>query len=317
MSAAIIAALPTPPLAKPLSTEKACPEPVERGVNREPGGRMPLMEREPGIHQLTIGKEPFAGFPPPNAFLVCGAEASVLIDAGWEGEADHEARLAALRDADAPPLMMVLLTHRHPDHAGGALRLHRATGAPLGCHSLDREVIERDRLAGGAQVAELLHGGERLDLGGLTLEVLHAPGHTLGCLAVFIPEPGALFTTDTVMGVSTTVVRPGEGDLAQYGQTLEMLRGVGATTLYPGHGGPIADPGARLRALIDHRRRREEELLETLSHGPRTVTQLREVIYHDLPPVRHQLAEAQLQSGLEKLIAEGKARADQDSYTVA
>ena len=69
--------------------------------------------------------------------------------------------------------------------------------------------------------------------------------------------------------------------------------------------------------MIDHRRRREEELLEALSHGPRTVTQLSEVIYQDLPPVRHQLAEAQLQSGLEKLIAEGKAREDGGSYTVA
>ena len=78
------------------------------------------MELEPGIHQLTHGGRPIPIIPPPNAFLVVGAKASVLIDSGYDSEEDHAARMAYLNRAGAPPLSEVLITHRHGDHAGGA-----------------------------------------------------------------------------------------------------------------------------------------------------------------------------------------------------
>ena len=270
------------------------------------------MEFEPGIHQLTIGREPFKGFPPPNSFLVFGTSSSVLIDAGYEDASDHGARMAYLREAGPPPVSEIIVTHRHPDHGGGALALHEETEAPVSCHGLEREVIERDRFHGRARVSRELKGGEELDLGGLTLQVLFAPGHTAGCLAVYVPERGALFTTDTVMGISTTLIRPDEGSLADYGRTLELFQSVGAKTMYTGHGGPISDPAARLQALIDHRKRRETELLEALANGPQTVPGLRAAIYVGLPEVREPLAEAQVLSGLKKLIDEGAVRAEGD-----
>ena len=265
---------------------------------------------EKGIRQVMVGREPFAGFPPPNAYLVSGADASILIDTGWEGEADHDARMAAIAEAGGAPLSRVVLTHRHADHAGGALRLREATGAPLACHPLEREVIEGG-LLGGAGVDEVVEGGERYDLGGLTAEVLFAPGHTLGCLAVYVPERGALFASDTVMAISTTVVRPGEGDLAQYAATLERLSEVGAATIYAGHGPPVRDPGRRLASLMEHRRQREEALLAALADGSHTVIELRDAVYGRLSEPRQPLASAQVVSMLAKLEAEGAAaRAD-------
>jgi glyoxylase-like metal-dependent hydrolase (beta-lactamase superfamily II) len=117
------------------------------------------MEIEPGIHQLTIGREPFAGFPPPNAFLACGKESSVLIDAGWDDEDDHRQRVAYLDEAGTPPLSELIITHRHPDHGGGASRMAQAMGVKLTCQPLDREVIEKERLQGKAPIAEEVGGG--------------------------------------------------------------------------------------------------------------------------------------------------------------
>ena len=285
------------------------------------------MELEPGIHQLTtgqlttgqlpIGREPFKGFPPPNSYLVFGTDASVLIDAGWSNGADHEARTDYLREAGPPPLTAIIITHRHPDHGGGALALHRSTGAPLASHALEREAIERDRFGGEGRITRELEDGEELDLGGLTLEVVHAPGHTPGCIALFARERGALFTTDTVMGVSTTLIRPGEGSLADYGRTLERLLSLGATTMYAGHGGPIADPASRLQALIGHRQRREAELLDALAERPRKVQELRGAIYAGLPTARERLADMQVVSGLHKLRDEGRVREDGERWARA
>ncbi len=274
------------------------------------------MELEPGIHQLTFGHEPFPGFPPPNAFLVTGTGASVLIDCGWEDDADHRSRMGALREAGGPPLSEIIVTHRHPDHGGGTLAMHRETGAPIAAHPLERDIIERDRLHGEATVANELLGGEVRRLGGLTLHVLFTPGHTAGCLAIYVPERGALFSTDTVMQISTTVIRPQDGKLADYSESLEQLRDVKAKTMYPGHGGPVTDPQARLEFLIDHRKRREEELLAALAAGPQTATQLRETVYRGLPEVRHSLAEAQITTGLMKLVDEGRARPEGERYAL-
>ncbi len=274
------------------------------------------MELEPGIHQLTIGREPFVGFPPPNAFVLAGAEATIMIDAGWDDARDTESRTAFLRDLGGPPLSEVVITHKHPDHGGGAAGLSEAAGASLSCHALERQAIERERLDGRASISAELAGGETWDLGGLSIEIIHAPGHTHGCLAVYVPRSGALIATDTVMQISTTVIRPEDGSLTDYVKTLELFETIAPSRIYTGHGGPVEDPAARLRELIEHRARREAELLEALAGGPRTVTELRETMYRGLPEPRHRLAEAQLATGLRKLADEGAVRAEGDRFAL-
>jgi ribonuclease/clavin/mitogillin len=266
---------------------------------------------------MTVGREPFSGFPPPNAYVVVGNDATVLIDSGWENEADHDARVAFLANAGGPPLTEILLTHHHPDHAGGALALRQATGAPVTAHPLDREKIESERFGGKTTIDGDLNAGDTRDLGGLSLQVLFTPGHTSGCLSIYIPERGAVMTTDTVMQISTTALRPRDGNLADYVKSLEYLQTIDAKTMYPGHGGPINDPAGRLKQLIEHRQQREQELRDALADGPQTVKGLRERVYAGLPEVRHPLAEAQLTTGLLKLIDEGAVREDSERYSLA
>ena len=274
------------------------------------------MELEPGIHQLTFGREPLPGFPPPNAFLVFGSESAVLIDAGWESEDDHRARAAYVREVNAPPISEIIVTHRHPDHAGGALHMHRDAGAPIACHPNDREAIEQERLHGEAAVAREMRDGNRRDLGGISLEAVFTPGHTAGCIALFSPERKALFTSDTVMAVSTTSIAPQDGDLAAYMTTLRLLQDVDARVMYAGHGGPVKDPPRRLEALIRHREERERAILDALRDGPLTPAELRVRIYKGLPEARERLAERQLVTTLVKLIADGAAAEEGDRYAL-
>ena len=266
------------------------------------------MELERGIHQMAHGRQPF-GLPSPNVYLVQGARAAMLVDSGYDEDDDHAARMAYVRQAGGPPIMGVLVTHRHRDHAGGALRLKRDTAAPILAHRDDRDAIERERFQGEAYVDEELQGGETFDLGGLTLEVIHAPGHTMGSVAVLARERRALLSADTVLGVTTTLVRPGEGDLRLYVQSVAALRELELRVIYPGHGGPVTDPVARMEELIEHRRRREEQVLSQLALGPCTVLQIRDALYTDIPESRLAIAAEQVQSHLDKLLSENRVTA--------
>ena len=264
------------------------------------------MELEPGIHQMTFGKEPLPGFPAPNSYLVFGTDTSILIDTGWENNDDHRSRMAYLRQTNSPPISEIIITHRHPDHGGGALHLHKEFGTPIACHEKDQEVIERDRLNSEIKIASSLNGGEVRDLGGINLELIHAPGHTFGCLSIYIPEREVLFTTDTVMDISTTSINPNDGSLVEYMQTLNLFQDINPRIMYTGHGRPVKNPRQRLNRLIDHRLRREESILNKLKVRPLSTAQLSDVIYKGLQSSRKPLAERQIITTLLKLLEEGK-----------
>lgn len=273
------------------------------------------MEIERGIHRMAHGRQPF-GLPSPNVYLVQGARAAMLIDSGYDEDQDHNARMACIRQAGGPPIMGVLVTHRHRDHAGGALRLKRDTGAPILAHRDDRDAIEQERFQGEAYVDEELQGGETFDLGGLTLQAIHAPGHTMGSVAILARERHALLSADTVLGVSTTLVRPGEGDLRLYVQSVAALRNLAPRVIYPGHGGPVLDPVARMEELIEHRRRREEQVLSQLALGPCTVLQIRDALYTDIPDSRLAIAAEQVQSHLDKLASENRVTTSEGVFAL-
>ncbi|MCY4583150.1 MAG: MBL fold metallo-hydrolase, partial [Chloroflexi bacterium] len=135
--------------------------------------------------------------------------------------------------------------------------------------------------------------------------------------ALFAPERKALFTSDTVLAVSTTSIGPHDGNLADYMRTLEMLKDVDARVMYTGHGGPVKRPKARLNALIKHRHEREQAILNALREGPLTPAELRVRIYTRLPQSRERLAERQLVTTLTKLIEEQAVVAEEnDRYAL-
>ena len=206
------------------------------------------------------------------------------------GPAD-ESHLAAILSALAPDerVSHILVTHAHADHSALAPALSQQTGAPVLAFGTARDGMTPAL----ARLAEDGTGGEGLDLGfrpdlrladgdrvegaGWSLTAIHTPGH-LGSHLCF--RWGMLgFSGDHVMGWSTSLVSPPEGDMGAYRASLARLADQPWTTLLPGHGAPVADPAARLAELAAHRSRRETEILTALSAAPATASGLVQRIY--------------------------------------
>jgi ribonuclease/clavin/mitogillin len=275
-----------------------------------------VTEVEPGIHQLVSYRDNFAGLPGSNVFYVAGDDGAVFIDTGYDHEGDHGTRMELWRDTGAPDLRQIIAMHRHADHAGGAAALQQETGASIACHPDDHQSIVGEQLKGRADIGKLLNGGESIDLGNLTLQISHAPGHTPGSLAVFIPERQALFTTDTVLANSTTAIGE-QGDMADYVRTLGEFQTIDSRVIYPGHGGPISDTADWLAYLLKHREQREEQLLTEIAGGRNTIQALGAFLYPKLTSPRTQaMGQNQVRSMLRKLVAEGKVSEAEDGALV-
>ena len=164
-----------------------------------------------------------------------------IIDAGPDLAQHVDAVLAAVRGETVTHL---IVTHTHIDHSPATRHIKAATGAEtygFGPHGggegpaveegADRDFVPDHRLADGAVVA-----GD-----GWTLEAVHTPGHTSNHLCFALAEERALFSGDHVMGWSTTVVSPPDGDMGAYMVSLEKLKGRDEETYWPTHGPPIPE----------------------------------------------------------------------------
>ena len=125
---------------------------------------------------------------------------------------------------------------------------------------------------------------QRLAADGWTLEAVATPGHTSNHLCLALAEEGALFTGDHVMGWSTTVVAPPDGDMADYMASLDRLLARDDRVYYPAHGPAVADPHAHVRRLIEHRRMRERQILGHLERGEGRIPAMVAAIYADIDP---------------------------------
>ncbi|MEE8443612.1 MAG: MBL fold metallo-hydrolase, partial [Dehalococcoidia bacterium] len=158
-----------------------------------------MEEIDPGIHRLVYDPAPSPGVFPTNSWLITGRDASALVDTGWNRPDDIKARLAYIQRVSHPPLHYIAITHRHGANTGGASAIRKAHGGVIVSHPVEKEFI--DTALEGTTVERTVEDGETVSLGDLTLEFIHAPGHTFGSLGVFIRERKALFTGDNVMGV--------------------------------------------------------------------------------------------------------------------
>lgn len=211
-----------------------------------------------------------------------GPEAGVaVID---PGPLDEDHLKALLQAVDGQTVTHVLVTHTHRDHAPLAQPFAEATGAvvlaarpPVRQVHASMGLDEEDD--DGFVPDHILHDGERVEGDGWTLETLATPGHASNHLAFALIEENALFCGDHVMGWSTTVVAPPDGDMVDYMASLDAVLARGFDTLWPTHGAPITDPRPFLEAYRDHRRERERQVLERLAAGDQQIAQMVPVLY--------------------------------------
>ena len=200
---------------------------------------------EPAIARvLANNPSPFT-YTGTQSYLIGEREVAV-IDPG----PDLPEHIEALEKAiSGRPVVAIMCTHTHRDHSPAAKPLADATGAPIiGCAPLALETVgpRADASFDGDYSPDLvLKEADSVTVDGRPIVAVATPGHTSNHLC-FAYE-GALFTGDHVMGWSTTVVVPPDGDMAEYMRSLDKLRGRDDRIYYPAHGAPVAKPQQYVR----------------------------------------------------------------------
>ena len=220
---------------------------------------------------LAPNGSPFT-FTGTQTYLVGGPDGVAVIDPG-PAEADH---LAALERAiGGASVVAILCTHTHRDHSPAAAPLAERTGAPVvGCAPLvlDTGGPRADAPFDSTYAPDkVLADGDRVSGPGWTLTAVATPGHTSNHLCFALEGTGALFTGDHVMGWSTTVVAPPDGDMADYMASLDKLRARGDRVYYPAHGPAVGNPRQLVRGMIGHRRQRERQIVKLLGESPQDI----------------------------------------------
>jgi len=255
----------------------------------------------PRIVRLTAPNPGVMTGPGTNTYLLGDAASGIaVIDPGPA----LDAHVQAIIDASAGPIRWILCTHTHVDHSPAAAPLAAHTGAPV--LGMRARFPERQD-ATFAPMRELAHG-ERIEVGGCRLRVLHTPGHASNQLCFLEEAERLLFTGDHLMQGSTVVINPPDGDMATYLASLRLLLAEELDFIAPGHGFLMARPHEMVERVLVHRLARENKVLAQLAaQGPATLDDLVPHVYDDVPARMHPVAGRSLLAHLIKLRDEGRA----------
>ncbi|MDX2166212.1 MAG: MBL fold metallo-hydrolase [Deltaproteobacteria bacterium] len=260
---------------------------------------------------VVLGQNPgpFTG-PGTNTYLIGTGRRPLLLDTG-QGLPQYlpllEQGLYETRGAEA--LQEIVLTHGHADHIGGVAGIRQRFDAAL---TVSKKPWTK--LDGGLEVVAVDEGSEiRTD--GATLQALWTPGHAWDHLCWYMPEERALFTGDVVLGAGTTVIPP-DGDLGDYLASLRRLLTLDAAVIYPAHGPAIHTPRAKIESYLAHRALRDQQILDGLAAGERSVMGLVRRIYTDVPEFLHAAAAMSVNAHLRKLEKERAVARDGEEWTL-
>ena len=292
---------------------------------------------------LAPNPSPFT-FRGTGVYLVGDAKSVTVIDPGPNLPEHVQALLAAIAGRN---VSRILITHTHRDHSPAAAPLKAATGAktygygphaiyfPSGLRIASAATATSPASAGargegGAEFANKVEeGGDRdftpdvtvrdgdiIESGADRFQCVFTPGHTSNHMCYALDGEKALFTGDHVMGWSTTVVAPPDGDMGAYMLSLEKLIMRRDRILYPTHGSPILNPGPFLRAYLSHRRMRETQIARALERGHDTVPTLVQTLYAGLAPALIRAATLTVEAHLKHMVGDGRVAALEDGRFV-
>ena len=142
------------------------------------------------------------------------------------------------------------------------------------------------------------------------MRAVFTPGHTSNHMCYALEEERVLFTGDHVMGWSTTVVSPPDGDMRAYIDSLRKVIGRRDVSLWPTHGAPVTDPQPFLEAFLGHRLEREAQVLNAVRSGTTTIDAMVKVLYADVREELHKAAGRSVLAHLVKLVDDGAVTVD-------
>jgi glyoxylase-like metal-dependent hydrolase (beta-lactamase superfamily II) len=282
--------------------------PFRRDFSFEYGRLEPVA---PGIRRIVARNPSAFTFKGTGSYVIGQGEVAV-IDPGPDLAEHVDALLAGLAGEH---VTHILVTHTHRDHSPAAQALKEATGAPtwgFGPHAGGKR--------GEAAVEEggdwdfvpdvVVHDGDAIAGHGWRFEAVHTPGHTSNHLCFALPEHGILFSGDHVMGWSTSVIAPPDGDMAAYMASLDKLLGRRDAVYWPTHGPAITEPHAHVRAFVAHRREREAGILDCLAVGIGEIDGIVERLYVGLQPGLRRAAGRSVLAHLIDLVGRGLVACD-------
>jgi glyoxylase-like metal-dependent hydrolase (beta-lactamase superfamily II) len=250
--------------------------------------------------------------PGPFTFMgtgtyIVGRGAVAVIDPGPDMGDHLEAIQAAI---PGERVSHILVTHHHLDHSPLARPLSERTGARVWGRAVRSPVVEDAvKLEAGYDhfTPDVpLEGGEVIEGEGWTMEALHTPGHTSNHICFALREENALFSGDHIMGWSTTVVTPPDGNMGDYMRSVARVRERDFSTLWPTHGPPIREVAPFLDAYAAHRRDREQQIVDRLAAGDTTIKAMVPVIYAAVDARLHPAAAHSVLAHMIELVESGR-----------
>ncbi|MBL8771603.1 MAG: MBL fold metallo-hydrolase [Phenylobacterium sp.] len=267
----------------------------------------------PLIRRVTANNPGPFTFRGTGTYIVGKGQVAV-IDPGPDDPAHLEAILKAV---EGETVSHILITHHHSDHSPLAGPLKARTGAPVyGCavaaHDADDGGVKMEAghdLAFSPDVS-LCGGGQVIEGAGWTMEAIATPGHTSNHICFALREENACFTGDHIMGWSTTVITPPDGDMTDYLASLADIRRRRFDVMWPTHGPPIRDVDAFIQAYADHRQERLDQLTTALAAGPARINELVPRLYADVDARLHPAAARSMLAGMIHLVRAGVLAAE-------
>lgn len=265
---------------------------------------------------------------------IVGRGEVVVIDPGPTLNSHKDALLAAL---EGETVSRILVTHCHSDHSPLAAWLKERTGAPtvaFGPHASIEgwvdddtdpyEMDEEDKAAKEAAIADgATEEGHDLDFrpdivvrdgdiaatgDGWSMTAVYTPGHTSNHTCYLLSADGALFCGDHVMGWSTTVITPPDGDMRDYLVSLEKVKALAPSVMYPTHGAPITDAVPFIDAFIEHRLERERNIVACVNEGVQLIPDIVQRLYVGVNPKLYRAAARSVLAHMVKLVDDGVVR---------
>lgn len=271
----------------------------------------------PGIRRV-IAQNPSKFTYRGTGTYIVGTGQVAVVDPGPDLASHREALAAALA---GERVTAIAVTHCHSDHSPLAAWLRAESGAPtyaFGPHPRDSTAEElAEEIGEGVRIEEstdfaftpdvrVADGDVAARGSGWTLRGVHTPGHTSNHLCFAFEEEGVLFPGDHVMGWSTTVVSPPDGDMAAYIDSLRKVAGRADRTYWPTHGPAIEQPARYVGALVEHRLERERQVLAVVRDGVGAIPAIVALLYADVAEELHKPAGRSVLGHLVKLVDEDR-----------
>jgi len=260
------------------------------------------------VRRITAPNPGFMTGPGTNTYLLGAGGDVAVIDPGPAIDVHVEAVLAAA----GARIRWILVTHTHHDHSPAAALLQAKTGAQL----LGMPPPPFERQDQSFRPDRVLAHGERIEVAGCALRVIHCPGHASNQLCYLLEEEKLLFTGDHVMQGSTVVINPPDGDMRVYLDSLRQLQGEDLAWFAPGHGFLMDKPQEALERLLIHRLARENKVLKAVRDaGAAPLEALLPAAYDDVAARLYPVASRSLLAHLLKLRGEGRVTESQGSWS--